>query len=387
MEKHRKLRVLFLPAWYPSIENPVAGVFIMEHAKAVSLFSDVTVLYCEKNEIGVKGLCKTVSDKIEDGIRTIRIRHKVFTIPKVSFFVNLWAVFVSFRKLIRDGWRPDVIHAHIYYAGVPAILLGKMYKLPVVVTEQFTGFPLRSIKGFNRLLAKLVFEQASLVCPVSKYLQESIQSYGIQAKFKVIANVVDTSLFFPITVNCSKNIKCNKKQMLFVALFDPKKGVPYLLEALNRLKRKRSDFILDIVGDGPNRFEYEEMVREKGLSDFVRFHGIKAKQEVAKFMKHCDFFVLPSRIETFGVVFIEALACGKPVVGPDIGGPNEIITTDVGKLVPPADIDALTAAIDHMHDHYKEYFPEKIAQYARDRFSYEIVGKTLEEVYREVILK
>jgi len=326
-------------------------------------------------------------EQIEDGIRTIRIKHKVLPVSKVSYFVNLWAVFASFRKLVHDGWRPDVIHAHIYSAGVPAIILGKMYSLPVVVTEHFTGFPRRLIHGFSRMQAKFAFEWASLVCPVSEDLKKSIESYGIRARFKVIPNVVDISLFSLQGSYDGGKTGESKKRILLVALLDPKKGIPYLLEALANLKKKRSDFILDIVGDGSYRSEYEALARELDLADMVRFHGLKTKQEVSEFMKRCDFFVLPSLFETFGVVFIEALACGKPVIGPDIGGPNEIITTDAGKLVPPANTDALTAAIGYMIDHYKDYSPEKMAQYARERFSYMAVGQMLDRVYREVIFK
>jgi len=372
--------------WYPSQENPVKGIFVKEHAKAVALYNDVVVFAFSGGSRSLISLYEA-DEQIEDGIRTIRIKHKVLPVSKVSYFVNLWAVFASFRKLVHDGWRPDVIHAHIYSAGVPAIILGKMYSLPVVVTEHFTGFPRRLIHGFSRMQAKFAFEWASLVCPVSEDLKKSIESYGIRARFKVIPNVVDISLFSLQGSYDGGKTGESKKRILLVALLDPKKGIPYLLEALANLKKKRSDFILDIVGDGSYRSEYEALARELDLADMVRFHGLKTKQEVSEFMKRCDFFVLPSLFETFGVVFIEALACGKPVIGPDIGGPNEIITTDAGKLVPPANTDALTAAIGYMIDHYKDYSPEKMAQYARERFSYMAVGQMLDRVYREVIFK
>ena len=385
MNSENRLKILFLAAWYPSKENPVEGIFIKEHAKAVALYNDVTVIAFTGNSRSLRRLYK-VSENIEDGIRTLRIKYVGLPIPKTKDLIRWWSVISMFRKMLKEGYKPDIIHAHVYSAGVPAIILGKMYGLPVVVTEHFSGFPRRLINGFSRMQAKFAFERASLVCPVSKNLKNSIESYGIRARFKVIPNVVDTSLFsLQECPNLKKTEGGGKKRMLLTALLTPIKGIPYLLEALDRLKKKRSDFILDIVGDGPNRSGYEETVRELGLSDFVCFHGLKTKQEVAGFMKHCDFFVLPSLFETFGVVFIEALACGKPLVGPDIGGPHEIITTDVGKLVPTANVGALTAAIDYMLDHYKNYSPEKIVQYARERFSYKAVGQMLDEVYREVV--
>jgi glycosyltransferase involved in cell wall biosynthesis len=234
------------------------------------------------------------------------------------------------------------------------------------------------------LKAKFAFEQADLVCPVSEYLKKHIESYGIRARFHVVPNLVDTSLFTPIEKAFTR--EDNRKRLLLVALLDPKKGVPYLLKALARLKEKRDDFVLDIVGNGQNRSEYEELASKLGLKDSVHFHGrLETKDEVAEFMERCDVFVLPSLFETFGVVLIEAMACGKPVIATDIGGPNEIVIKEVGELVPPGDSESLAKTIDYMLDHYQEYDSEAIAGYARTRYSYEAVSREWNRVYKAVL--
>ncbi len=97
------------------------------------------------------------------------------------------------------------------------------------------------------------------------------------------------------------------------------------------------------------------------------------------------FFVQPSLYETFGIVYIEAMASGKPVIATSLPVLQEIIDRDKGTLVPPKDIDALTKAIDYMLDHYQEYSPQKIVQCAKENFSYEVVGKKLDDIYRRVI--
>jgi glycosyltransferase involved in cell wall biosynthesis len=174
------------------------------------------------------------------------------------------------------------------------------------------------------------------------------------------------------------------KRILLVALLSPVKGIPYLFQALLKLKKKRNDFFLDIIGDGPNRKEYESLALTLGINDKVCFHGVKSKQEIAEFMGKSHFYVLPSLSETFGVVLIEALASGLPVIATNKGGPNEIITKDVGILIPPKDANGLAEAIDNMLDHHMDYSPEKISQYAKDNFSCETVGKTLDDIYRKV---
>jgi L-malate glycosyltransferase len=102
-------------------------------------------------------------------------------------------------------------------------------------------------------------------------------------------------------------------------------------------------------------------------------------------MRNCDFFVQPSLQETFGVVYIEAMACGKPVIATNAGGPEEIVSDETGILVPPEDVEALKEAINYMLDNHANYCSEKIAAYARERFSYETVGKLLDKVYESVL--
>ena len=381
MESKERLKVLFLADWYPSEENPVAGIFVREHAKAVALYDDVTVIAFSGVSSSLRRLYE-VSLNIKDGIKTINFRHKKSPIPETNWLIRIWGVLSYFRMMLKQGYKPDIIHAHVYFAGVSAVVLGWLYKIPVVITEHWSGFSRQLLTTNNKILARFAMNRAEVILPVSKRLNKAIENYGIKNKFQVVPNVVNTKMFCPLSNGSEK--KSGSKRILIVALLTPVKGVIYLLEALHRIKKRRQDFILDVVGDGPNRSEYEKLSTDLGLNDVIRFHGLKPKEEVARFMRQCDFFVLPSLYETFGVVYIEALSSGKPVIGCDSGAPHEIISKDVGLLVPPKDIDALTEAIEYMLDHYQDYSIEKTAQYAIDRFSYEAVGQMLDGVYREL---
>lgn len=378
----KRLKILHIAGWYPSKKNPVAGVFVREHVKATALYNDVTVLYSEGVAGEIRGFYQ-IEDNIEDGIRTLRLRHRKSPIPRTGYFIYLWGMFCAFRKLIGEGFRPDVIHAHVYSAGVAGVLMGKRYGIPVIVTEHFTGFPRGLVRGLEKVKAKFAFERADLVCPVSEDLKRHIEDYGIRARFCVVPNVVDTALFAPRDFAPTR--EDNRKHLLLVALLDPKKGVPYLLKALACLRKKREDFILDIVGDGPNRAEYREMADSLGLADSVRFHGLKTKVEIAELMRQSNFFVLPSIWENLPCVLIEAMASGLPIVATKVGGIPEILTDEVGELVPPANPEALAAAIEHMLDHCRDYVPERIVQYAEGRYSYQAVGSKLNKLYRSVL--
>ncbi len=411
----QQLKILFLPAWYPSEHSPLAGIFVKEHAKAASLYHDIIVLYAYSAPIPSPGGIFQISESVEDNIRTIRVRYggliphlrnllfqrrsgsargpaidkrpsflgKIFALTRL--IALYFGIATGFYRLLRKGWRPDIIHAHICMAGVPAVILGKIYRIPVIFTEHWSGFLLKTLTLFDRIRVRFAMNRADAILPVSDSLRKQIEDYGVKNRFWVVPNVVDTKVYYPLL---NREKKGNEtKSILTVALLTPVKGVTYLLKALNHVKGARKDFILDIIGEGPSREECEKLSAELGLNDIVRFHGIKPKEEVAKFMRDCDFFVLPSLVETFGVVLIEALASGKPVVTTNIGGPGEIINEEVGRLVPPKDEKALAEAIDYMLDHSRDYFPEHIAQYARGRFGYEAVGKMMDGIYRKVKLK
>jgi len=376
-----RLKILFLSAWYPTEEYP-AGIFIREHARAVSLYNDIAVIHPEGIASSVKGLYE-LSDSVEEGIRTIRVRYRRSPIPKMTYFVYLWSIIKAFRRLVQEGFTPDVIHAHVYTAGVPAVVLGKLYDLPVVVTEHFSGFPRRLLTWLEVRKARFAMSHARLVLPVSDDLRKHIESHGIRSRFQVVPNVVDTDLFYPPATRQAP--RDNQKRFLVVASLVPVKGIPYLLQALDQLQGKRQDFSLDIVGDGPDREAYQQMTTGLGLEGKVTFHGLKSKLEVAEFMRQCHVFVLPSLWETAGVVLVEALASGKPVIATRVGGIRETIDRRVGLLVLPENVTALTEALDYMLDHYQEYIPEEIALYARERYSHEVVGKKLDDVYRRIV--
>ena len=223
--------------------------------------------------------------------------------------------------------------------------------------------------------------RAKVILPVSKDLENAIKSYGIKNKFEVVPNVVNNKMFYPSLQKANNKIK----KMLFVALLSPIKGVLYLLQALTQLKQIRQDFVLDIVGDGPNREEYEKLSKELGLEEMVKFHGLKTKLEIAEFMRNSDFFVQPSLCETFGVVYIEAMACGNPIIASQHSVLQEKINKEIGILIPPKNIKALSDAIDYMLDHCQEYSSEKISRYAKENFSYEVVGKKIGEIYKVIL--
>jgi glycosyltransferase involved in cell wall biosynthesis len=379
-------KVLFVTAWYPTTEQPVAGIFVREHARAVRQFADVVVLHITGADPNLRQpwrIERESDPNLTDGIPTYRVWHRRSPLPKTNYLMSVWSTLRAVRHILDRGFRPDVIHAHIYTAGAPAVLAGKLNRIPVVVTEHYSVFLRHRLRGLDLLKCRMAFQGSKAVLPVSRALQRAIEACGIKARFEVVPNVVDTKLFTPGETHRPDG---SQKHLLFVGLLDAfdVKRLPDLLRALSLLQEQRTDWRLDVVGDGPMRPDYEALAQELKLAEKVEFHGLKSKPEVAAFMRRADLFVLPSRAETFGTVAAEALATGTPVLATRCGGPEEFVTEAVGKLVPPDNAAALCCGLDEMLDNLDRYSPEQIAAYATQQFSHERVGAQLHAIYKAV---
>jgi glycosyltransferase involved in cell wall biosynthesis len=383
-----RLKVLFITTWYPTQRQPIAGVFVREHAKAVQLYDDVIVLHCAGLDSNLTALWRVEQETDSDfaeNVTAYRVWHRRSPIPKTSYPIYIWSVFQAYNLLAHQDFRPDIIHAHLYKAGVPAVLIGKKNGVPVVITEHSTEFPRRMLRALDIWKARVAFNRADVVMPVSHSLQRAIEAYGIRARFQVVPNVVDTQRFHPPPAHQLRN---QDKRMLAVSLLDAshKKGIPQLLEALVEVRDRRDDWQLDIVGDGPARSEYEVMARDLGLAERITFHGIRPRAEVAQFMRQADFFVLPSLWENLPCVLIEAMASGLPIVATHVGGIPEMVDDEIGILVPPGDAKSLSVALCSMLESVDEFDRQAIVQRS-DNYSPGSVGKLLHSIYQECVGK
>ncbi|HEY3374396.1 MAG TPA: glycosyltransferase [Candidatus Aquicultor sp.] len=377
-----RLNILFVTSWYPNDQVPISALFVKEHAKAAALHNNVVVLSIGDKSPEVNGLFD-VDIRIEDNIKTIRLTHRAFSISKLtassSFLNSLRYIF----KIRKDGFKPDIIHANIFAAGVPSVLFGKLTGTKVVITEHFSGFARGTLGRLDIAKAKFAFNHVDMILPVSSVLQQSIESYGVRGNFRIVPNVVDTDLFKP-NPDCEPNSTTSVKQILMVAEQVPVKGIPYALEAIKLLKSKRNDFVLNIFGDGEKRAEYEELSSSLGLEDCVKFHGAQPKPTIAEYMQKSDFIMLSSLYETLSCVLIEAMACDTPIVASRVGAVPSLVPEHAGILVEPGNIAELADAIEHMLDNSDSYKKNDISDYVRSKFSTEVIGEELNSIYHEV---
>jgi len=322
---------------------------------------------------------------LSEGIEAHRVFHRRSRVPGASYALHQRSAIAAYRQIRANGFRPDVIHAHVYGAGVPAATICTRSGIPLVVTEHFSGVALRSLSRVEARKARYAYKRAARLLPVSHFLEEAIRSYGVDAHFEVVPNVVDTSLFFP--PDAERREASAERRLLFVGSLEPAryKGFPTLLEALDLLRANNRDWQLDVIGEGSERASYEASAAGLGLRERVTLHGSQPKPVVAQMMRAADLLVLPSRVETFGTAIAEGLASGLPVVSTTAGAIPELVDEHSGRLVPPDDPAALAAALNHTLENIDEFDRPAIADTARHKYSADVVGRQLGRIYEAVI--
>lgn len=243
----------------------------------------------------------------------------------------------------------DIIHGHyLFPAGAAAVEVGNQHNIKTYVTAHGSDmFELYKTQPLMRSPLKKILKNADGVFAVSNSLKHEIIATGVEGianKTKLSWNSVDVDKF---NIDLDNSFKqeyglYDKPILLFVGNLIKRKNVESIIEAK---KIANSDYYLVIVGDGPLFKKLKKKVEDENIPDII-FTG--SRNDVEKIIPSCDALILPSFSESFGLVLIEALACGKPVIGSDVGGISEIITENVGLLVNPNKISSIAEAIDKL---------------------------------------
>lgn len=388
----RKSKVLFLPSWYPTFQNPLAGIFIKKHAQAASAFADVAVLYVKMHS-DQKLSRYHFQKKVENGILTVRVLCRTSPVPILKRFINriryLRGVRIGLKALRKNWGRPQLVHVQVAWpAGLAALLLNFISRVPYILTERWSGYTASSADfkaggTLMRLAAKIIFRKARAVTAMSRYLADALQAHGLpQSKVIVVPNAVEVSLatrLRPESVGAVRAVSVS-------ILHDRSKNISGLLKAFAELARSHSYVHLHLVGDGKDRAELTNLARRLGVLDKnVFFEGYVPNDELHEYFGRAHFFVLNSNYETFSMVTAEAIAHGVPVVVTKCGGPEEFVTEEVGILVERKDQKSLVDGIEFMIKNWRKYDPAKLRNYAKVKFSPEEVGRQLYEIYRNIL--
>lgn len=321
------------------------------------------------------------------------IRTPVWYLPWGIFYK--WAGYLHYRAVKRAikkyNIKFDLIHSHFTWtAGYVGMRLKEDYKKPFIVTGHgFDVYDLPFQGEYWKNIIKKILQSADKVLTVSKGNEEIIGGLGVNS-FNVVTipNSYNSKEIFPLDkTECRKELGIPQREKVLLSIGDlgEVKGHKYLIDAVKILKLKEdySNIHCYIVGGGSLMKSLQRRIRELDLKDNIFLIGHVQHKEINKWINACNLFVLPSLAESFGIVQIEAFACGKPVVASRNEGSKEVITSkEYGYLCEVGDPEDLAEKIDKALK--KHWDKEKIIGYS-NRFRQEEINKKLLEIYKKML--
>jgi glycosyltransferase involved in cell wall biosynthesis len=391
------MKILMLPSFYPTKDNPVLGIFFRDQAKALQRHGhkiNVIVTYLRsltKLPKNFKKLRYVIDRENDSGIITYRSFVWNFSplFLRGKTYIHLNSGLRLFEHYLSDFGRPDIIHAHCaLYSGALAARIKEKYSIPYVLTEHSSYYSTNSIPMHNKKLIIDAFDKADSKIFVSPSLGRELESlFGkVVYPWKWVPNLINNQFNNAQCNNSTINPK-GKFIFLNIAIMKEIKGQQDLLLAFSKAFRGNKDIMLKIGGDGPLRNDLETLANKLAIFDQVHFLGMLSRNEVLKEMQKANAFILSSHYETFGVVLIEALSCGTPIIATACGGPKYIVNEKNGLLVSPQNVKKLAAAMIDMQSNIQKYKPEQIRDDCLLRFGEKTIVNQLSIIYREVLSK
>ena len=379
------MHIMFIPSWYSNVRNKVHVSFFKEQALELQKACvEVKVAYNEVWPLTMLGKIheeKGLKYNVEDGLKTYRYKNYNY-IPKNPLMFKVFNKRMEklYKEIVKKEGAIDIIHAQSsLWGGISAAYIAEKYNIPLVITEHSSVERGPYVKKSYIPFICDSYKKAQKVITVGNGLKNEIESLSGRHDIEVIGNLVDLSKF-----TIKKRIKNEKFIFFSLAFLEGEKGFDTLIKSFAK-KFKDKEAVLYIGGDGSQRSWLEALTVENGVKDQIIFLGALSRDDVAKWMNKCDCFVLPSRYETFGVVYIEALASGRPVIGALNGGAEDIINNLNGYLIPIDDIDILAEKMIEVYDNIESYDEEEISSDCLKRFSPKVIVNKIISVYKEVL--
>lgn len=364
--------------WYSAhdAEKITTGIFHYEQAIALQGYCDTALYYPFDAELKMPFMIAE-----EKGLLTFRSRRNNSKLLKYLQYI------ADFRKILRE-YKPDVIHAHVgAEAGKLAILLGKLYRIPVVITEH-SPIEMMHLEIRKRFKGQefAYYNSKANIC-VSDDLQSRLSEYFPKGQFQIIYNGVNINELSDRDgekYRIEEAINC-----CIVAGFYSKdiKGYQYLLPAIKKLVDDDVNIVLHICGAGTYYQYYVDLAKEMGIEHNCIFYGHCNKTKLYSIMAQMDFAISSSLYESAGVSVEEAMLLGKPLVVTKSGGASSLVTEKTAIVVEVGSTEALFNGIKEMVSTRESFDSDIIRSYAIENFGMDNVCKKYMQIYQSIIGK
>ena len=377
------MKVFLIARGYPTKQDPTWGCFEKDQAEALSLLGhQVTILSVDTRfrfywrKLGVQ--CDVHNNIATYNIFLLPYALLFFLPKRIKDVFYAWQLELIYKRAVLQYGQPDVIYSHYLSNTIKAIPLKKKYHIPIVAMEHWSQMAYPKIPNNTISTAKYVYSSIDQLITVSSALKNNIfQQIGCDSI--VIPNMVGKEFhYLPSNLKKKESI-----QLITTGRLIPEKHFDMLIQAIANISTPKLQ--LYIIGNGSEKQKLQKLVEKLQVKDQIQLLGHKSKQEIVTLLQQSDIFVLPSQSETFGVAYIEALACGLPIIATDCGGPRDIVTQKNGLLIPVNDQQALEQAIVQMSHNFNLYDKQSIAQDCQKRFAADNIAKHIAQILEQTI--
>ena len=354
------MKILFLATYFPKPGNPTIGTWALEQAKAFHESAELEVKVLSGNpwfpkfagglKKGIQAYADCPSEYSWNGVEVFYPKMLLYPFSNLDFVTNrLPSLFLNIgwftiskavHKILAD-WRPDVVYAHHTIPnGYFAMRIKQETGIPFFVTEHEMGeitacefFPAR------RKIYDKVSRAAHCFVAVGRVMKEDIQRTLPNARCEVIHNGFNSSV--PCIAEPTVSSHLSKMIILSCGMFYGRKNFTGLIQAFNLVAPEYPSAILRICGDGPDAPNILAEIKKSPYKNRVEWLGKVLHDEIRRQMAFADIFALIGWREPFGVVYLEAMAAGLPVLACNDGGFADIVQDGVDAfLVPPRNVQA-----------------------------------------------
>ncbi|MGQ9780710.1 MAG: glycosyltransferase family 4 protein [Nitrososphaeria archaeon] len=337
--------------------------------------------------------------EVREGVKVIRVQIQT---PAPNFYNWIFLMNHFFSKkiaqLVREQGPFDIVHGHDWMV-VPSACEAKHYISSELVLT-FHSLEFRRSLGSQTLESRMIeslewwgsYDSSKIVVCSSSMARDVRRRLNVDLqKIRIIPNGIDPERL-NVNVDVSRTrekygVYWKELMILFVGRLTSQKGCEYLIRALPKILEKHNVKLV-VVGDGPSRSFLESEAYRLGLSNRVIFAGFVSDQEMIRLMKSADVLVVPSIYEPFGIVALEGMAAGVPVVASDVDGLAEIIKHEEnGVKVYPQDPSSISWGVDRVLSDYRlaERLRQKGKESAEKEFSWSAIADRTIEVYKDLL--
>jgi len=384
------MKICIVTTAFPRWENDSRAPFIMEAAKSIA-----------RQGVEVKVIAshspRAKTHEIIDGIEIYRPRYmpskwenlhkepggipEAWSNQKFGKYAIFPFILSQLFAVFRHTKDCDIIHANWTIAGFNAWINNLLFHIPYIITLQGSDIYKAANLSFARKITSNTLKRAKKIITLSNSLKNEVMKFEIlENKIEVIPNGVNTRLF-------NSDSEDRENLIIYTGSLIKRKGVEFLIKAIPDVIDSYPDFRLMIIGEGNEENNLKDLVKSLSLSNHVIFLGQIDQNSVKEWLQKSKLFILPSIEEGQGVVLVEALACGTPCIGSDIGGIPDVISDDVGSLVPPENPKALSEAILFYLNNEDVWLKKSKNSRIRatQHFDWDVVGKKIVQLYYSLL--